>query len=1025
MRHRIQSWRGRVKSRYARLYLVVILMFGLFGSSLGAPLPVLAATITVSTTEDINDAGYCGFLTRSSLPGPDAVVSLREAICAANNSDGADTITFAQGLGRTIFIGGEPFSISSDLTIIGPDENRLLLRAPNYREGYIFHITNGTVNLSNIAMLQPGDETKVNGGGMYIQQGTVTLDNMIVSGGNARSGGGGITVAGTGDVTIRDSVISNNRAGIQGGGILVSSYYTGNLTIDRSTISNNTVIEGGGAGILLWGGHLLLTNSTISGNRTGVYAGGGGIAIDEPIWKTSAVLINDTISGNTTGVAGGGIEVTGGSIAISFTTITGNVADADNNGSGDGGGIVHYQIAAPTIRNSIVAGNFDRGGQHPDCYGSMQSGDYNLVGSTADCLKNTSNDAQLAGSVDTVLNPQRANNGGPTETHALRVPGPAIDAIPGTVSDCAGKDQRGYSRPNNIRCDIGAFESQAEATTITVDSASSPYNGTVNLRATLAEAGGGTTLSNRSIAFSINGTGVGTATTNSSGVAALTGVSLGGQDAGDYVTGLRATFTGEAGHLTSSATAKLTITPLNQTIAFDPPPNRTTDEQTFTVSAVATSGLQVKFSVYPDNVCYGTNDDRGTIVIVDVGTCTINAYQFGNVNYVAAPNVIHSVRITKAAQKQTIAFDPIADKALNAQPFTVDATASSGLPVNFAATPGSVCTVAGNTLSLIGAGACTITATQAGDATYAAAAPVSHTFTVALASVNLSVTAQGPGVVNPGDGSYPLDSTVALTPQPDAGAIFAGWIVDGESRGWAAPLTLTMNEPHTVQGTFLPRPQFGDVTAETPYAEAIGQLAARGIIKGCDQESSPKQFCPTAPILRAQMAALIARTMGWAGAANTNPFKDQCDPTNQQNCVDGELWAAVGQLATRQIASGYSDAPTCGGAENAPCFAPRDNVTYAQAISFITRTMVQAGYWQQATTDDPTLYPDVPASSGHRLDIVIYVANAGALPGTATATAALPQWAQPATRAWFAEALWRALNGYFGSDQPGHGGYLP
>src|SRR5689334_22671405 len=54
------------------------------------------ATINVTTTGDTLDAGSgnCAAITVGSLPGPDGVTSLREAVCAANNTAGNDTITF-------------------------------------------------------------------------------------------------------------------------------------------------------------------------------------------------------------------------------------------------------------------------------------------------------------------------------------------------------------------------------------------------------------------------------------------------------------------------------------------------------------------------------------------------------------------------------------------------------------------------------------------------------------------------------------------------------------------------------------------------------------------------------------------------------------------------------------------------------------------------------------------------------------------------------------------------------------------
>jgi hypothetical protein len=54
-----------------------------------------AANITVDANSDVLDAAVnCAAVTVASLPGLDGVISLREAICAANNSASADTIDF-------------------------------------------------------------------------------------------------------------------------------------------------------------------------------------------------------------------------------------------------------------------------------------------------------------------------------------------------------------------------------------------------------------------------------------------------------------------------------------------------------------------------------------------------------------------------------------------------------------------------------------------------------------------------------------------------------------------------------------------------------------------------------------------------------------------------------------------------------------------------------------------------------------------------------------------------------------------
>jgi subtilisin family serine protease len=80
---------------------------------------------------------------------------------------------------------------------------------------------------------------------------------------------------------------------------------------------------------------------------------------------------------------------------------------------------------------------------------------------------------------------------------------------------------------------------------------------------------------------------------------------------------------------------------------------------------------------------------------------------------------------------QTITFDPLPNKTFGDPEFEVGATASSRLPVSFLAT--GTCTIRGATVHLTGAGSCTITASQDGDANYNLAINVSQRFVIAKA----------------------------------------------------------------------------------------------------------------------------------------------------------------------------------------------------------------------------------------------------------------------------------------------------
>ena len=63
----------------------------------------------------------------------------------------------------------------------------------------------------------------------------------------------------------------------------------------------------------------------------------------------------------------------------------------------------------------------------------------------------------------------------------------------------------------------------------------------------------------------------------------------------------------------------------------------------------------------------------------------------------------------------------------------LSATSTSSLAVMFVSTTPSVCTINGTVLTLVAAGSCSVTANQAGNTSFAAAAELVRTFTVAAA----------------------------------------------------------------------------------------------------------------------------------------------------------------------------------------------------------------------------------------------------------------------------------------------------
>jgi len=100
------------------------------------------------------------------------------------------------------------------------------------------------------------------------------------------------------------------------------------------------------------------------------------------------------------------------------------------------------------------------------------------------------------------------------------------------------------------------------------------------------------------------------------------------------------------------------------------------------------------------------------------------------VNLGSAVNLV--VSSGPALKPQTITFNAIPFQ-VQGKPLTLSASASSGLAVTFTSSTPTICTVSGNTATLMSAGTCTIVASQPGNAVYAAATPVSQSFTVQAA----------------------------------------------------------------------------------------------------------------------------------------------------------------------------------------------------------------------------------------------------------------------------------------------------
>jgi hypothetical protein len=267
-------------------------------------------------------------------------------------------------------------------------------------------------------------------------------------------------------------------------------------------------------------------------------------------------------------------------------------------------------------------------------------------------------------------------------------------------------------------------------TTVTSNANPSQYGQPVTFTATVASSGASIPTGN--VTFSDGATVISSSALNGSGQAAFTTSSL---SVGSH--SITASYPGDSNSLPSTSTVLTqVVNKADQFITFAPLAGKTYGDGDFGVSATASSGLPVGFSI-----ASGPATILGsTVHITGAGTVMVRASQGGNGNYNPAPDVDQSFEVVKA--EQAIVFAALSDKTYGDSSFTVSATGGgSGNAVTFNASGN--CTsggLNGSTITITGAGSCTVTASQAGNANYYAAPDVPRSFTINQAAATINVS---------------------------------------------------------------------------------------------------------------------------------------------------------------------------------------------------------------------------------------------------------------------------------------------
>ncbi len=328
----------------------------------------LASNITVTaSSSDVLDAngGNCSTMTIDDLSNdnPNGAISLREAICAANNAAGADTINIPAGIyqisitpdASTDDNADGDLDITSEITLQGAGKTTTFIQAGTDASNGIdrlLHVVNSNASLTLEGLTIRYGRASVNGGGIY-NEGTLSLSNTMVISNTAVAqdavGGKGGGIYNLGSASITGSTIQGNDSTNQGSGVVNPGNLSGGglyndggtFTVTTSLITSNTASHTGG-GIYSTGGDLNISATQIVTNSAdgtgGIYIQGG-----------SADIQSSTISGNWSNSFNSGGIYNQGNTTLANSTITNNQAD------GSGGGI--YNEGTITITGGTISGN--------------------------------------------------------------------------------------------------------------------------------------------------------------------------------------------------------------------------------------------------------------------------------------------------------------------------------------------------------------------------------------------------------------------------------------------------------------------------------------------------------------------------------------------------------------------------------------------------------------------------------------------------------------------------------------------
>ncbi|VAW40707.1 hypothetical protein MNBD_CHLOROFLEXI01-4316, partial [hydrothermal vent metagenome] len=254
-------------------------------------------------------------------------------------------------------------------------DNAIIQNSISLVNGGGIYLAGGTLTLINNSQILSNTAVVSNrsGGGIYSNQGAIFLTDSVVAGNSSQLGGGirlnqstaqlsidnsqllnnsglssgfpgGAINTGSGSVIMNSGLISGNTA-FRGAGAMINA---GSFTINGGTITDNESDYGAGFYVSTSAGLLTINDGEIRGNRSVANIFGGGALY---IFQGSVVQNGGVISGNTAVNLGGAMEVRQGSFEMNGGTISGNSA-------GNWGGAIYNDQGFVTITNGSLTNNY-------------------------------------------------------------------------------------------------------------------------------------------------------------------------------------------------------------------------------------------------------------------------------------------------------------------------------------------------------------------------------------------------------------------------------------------------------------------------------------------------------------------------------------------------------------------------------------------------------------------------------------------------------------------------------------------